>query len=98
MSYGKIWNKVLVNEVTQYYRISFCTTCMNRLYNLKETLPKNIEENNTNLTEERLRLGLKYEIDLSRKLKKELKRIEEALEECQERMTQYNKALYNSRF
>ncbi|MDN5214507.1 glycosyltransferase family A protein [Fulvivirgaceae bacterium BMA12] len=26
-------------------KISFCTTCMNRLHHLKQTLPKNIEEN-----------------------------------------------------
>jgi len=27
------------------HKISFCTICMNRLYHLKETLPKNIEDN-----------------------------------------------------
>ena len=28
-----------------YFRISFCTTCMNRAHQVKETLPKNIEDN-----------------------------------------------------
>jgi len=45
------------------------------------------------LTKERLEKGLKYEIDLSRKLKKELNRIEEELKKCQVRMVQYNSAL-----
>jgi hypothetical protein len=47
------------------------------------------------LTKEQLEKGLKYEIDLSRKLKKELKRIEEELKKCQVRMVKYNSALIN---
>jgi hypothetical protein len=32
-------------NVTNYYKISFCTTCMNRLRHIKKTLIKNIENN-----------------------------------------------------
>lgn len=42
---GKRWNGNFSNKVKKNYKISFCTTCMNRLYNLKETLPENIEFN-----------------------------------------------------
>ena len=49
------------------------------------------------LTKEQLENGLKYEIDLSRKLKKELKRIEEELNKCQERMVEYNRELNKSK-
>jgi hypothetical protein len=42
---SKVWDEVFKNPVTKNYRISFCTTCMDRLQNLKETLPKNIEDN-----------------------------------------------------
>jgi septal ring factor EnvC (AmiA/AmiB activator) len=52
---------------------------------------------NMKLTTEQLENGLKYEIDLSRKLKKELKRIEEELKKCQERMVDYNRELNNSK-
>ena len=45
MSWGKIWPGKFENKVNKHYRISFCTTCMDRLYNLKKTLPVNIEEN-----------------------------------------------------
>lgn len=45
------------------------------------------------LTKERLENGLKYEIDLSKKLKKEIKRIEEELKKCQERMIDYDREL-----
>lgn len=40
--YGKIWDGKFKKKVKKYYKISFCTTCMDRLYNLKETLPQNI--------------------------------------------------------
>jgi len=43
--YGKIWDGKFIKEIIKDYKISFCTTCMDRLYNLKETLPKNIEDN-----------------------------------------------------
>lgn len=46
------------------------------------------------LTKEQLESGLKYEMDLSRKLKKEIKRLEEELMKSQERMVQYNKELH----
>jgi len=44
-NYGKFWDGKFHKEVTKNYAISFCTTCMGRLYNLKETLPQNIEDN-----------------------------------------------------
>ena len=40
---NQFWDGHFKNKVTKQYKISFCTTCMGRLYNLKETLPKNIE-------------------------------------------------------
>ncbi|GAG26081.1 unnamed protein product, partial [marine sediment metagenome] len=43
--HGLIWDKEFKNEVTKYHSISFCTTCMGRLYNLKETLPINFKDN-----------------------------------------------------
>lgn len=49
------------------------------------------------LTKEQLENGLKYEIDLSRKLKKEIKRIEDELKKCQERMVKYNQELNKSK-
>ncbi len=42
---GKDWNGTFKNKVIKYHKISFCTTCMGRLERLKETLPKNIEDN-----------------------------------------------------
>lgn len=44
-------------------------------------------------TEEQLKSGLKYEIDLVRKLKKEAKRIEKEIENSQMRMVLYNREL-----
>ncbi len=43
--YGLIWDCQFSSNIKKIYKISFCTTCMDRLYNLKETLPKNIEDN-----------------------------------------------------
>jgi len=43
--YPKFWDASFQHTITKDYKISFCTTCMGRLYNLKETLPKNIEAN-----------------------------------------------------
>jgi len=43
--YGLIWDGKFKAEVVKNYKVSFCITCMGRLYNLKETLPKNIEAN-----------------------------------------------------
>jgi len=49
MGYGnrhiipKLWDGRFKKEVKKYYKISFCTTCMGRLCDLKETLPLNIE-------------------------------------------------------
>jgi len=40
-----IWDGKLTVPVTREYRISLCTTCMGRLHDLKQTLPKNIEDN-----------------------------------------------------
>ena len=42
---NRLWDGIFKNPVVKNYKISFCTTCMNRLYNLKETLPKNIDDN-----------------------------------------------------
>lgn len=44
-NYGLIWDGKFSKNIRKIYKISFCTTCMNRLYNLKETLPKNIKDN-----------------------------------------------------
>jgi len=41
-NYGLIWDGVFTKPVKKMYKISFCTTCMDRLYNLKETLPVNL--------------------------------------------------------
>ena len=41
----KMWDEQFTHPVVKNYKISLCTTCMGRLYNLKETLPKNIEDN-----------------------------------------------------
>lgn len=46
------------------------------------------------LTKEQLESGLKYEMDLSRKLKKEIKRLEELLIKSQEQIVLYNKELH----
>jgi len=43
--YGKFWDGKFHKKIAKNYVISFCTTCMGRLYNLKDTLPRNIEEN-----------------------------------------------------
>ena len=43
--YGFIWDGIFTKPVKKMYNISFCITCMDRLYDLKETLPKNIEDN-----------------------------------------------------
>ena len=42
---GKDWDGTFKNNIKKYHKISFCTTCMGRLERLKETLPKNIEDN-----------------------------------------------------
>ncbi len=44
-NYGLIWDGKFTSNIRKVYKISFCTTCMDRLYNLKETLPKNIKDN-----------------------------------------------------
>jgi glycosyltransferase involved in cell wall biosynthesis len=41
----KIWDGVFRGEISREYRISLCTTCMGRLYDLKKTLPANIKHN-----------------------------------------------------
>lgn len=43
----KIWDGKFNSEVEKQYKISLCTTCMGRLYNLKQTLPINIERNSS---------------------------------------------------
>lgn len=45
-NYGKIWDKMFaIKKINKFYKISFCTTCMDRLFNLEKTLLANIEEN-----------------------------------------------------
>jgi len=39
------WNGKFTKPVTRQNKISLCTTCMDRLENLQQTLPKNIEDN-----------------------------------------------------
>ena len=41
----KVWNGKFTKPVTKNYKISICTTCKDRLENLKQTLPRNIEDN-----------------------------------------------------
>ncbi|HUT93886.1 MAG TPA: galactosyltransferase-related protein [Thermoguttaceae bacterium] len=46
--YGKellSWDGNFTAPVTRQYRVSLCTTCMGRLHDLRQTLPKNIEDN-----------------------------------------------------
>lgn len=43
--YGRIWDRTFTNTVTKKFKISFCTTCMDRAEDLKKTLLKNIEYN-----------------------------------------------------
>lgn len=40
-----IWNGKVTKPVVNNYKISLCTTCMDRLFDLKKTLPKNMEDN-----------------------------------------------------
>ena len=39
------WDGKFTKEVTKRYKISLCTTCMDRLSDLKQTLPQNIKDN-----------------------------------------------------
>jgi len=41
----KFWDGKYSNPVTKNYKISICTTCMDRLKDLKVTLPQNIKDN-----------------------------------------------------
>lgn len=41
----EIWDGKFTKEVTKNYKISIVTTCMGRLKDLMQTLPKNIEDN-----------------------------------------------------
>jgi FkbM family methyltransferase len=41
----QFWDAKFNEPVSKQYKISFCTTCMDRLYNLKETLPVNMKDN-----------------------------------------------------
>lgn len=41
----KIWDGKITKPTTAQYKISLCTTCMDRGFDLKETLPKNIKDN-----------------------------------------------------
>lgn len=42
---GKVWDKKFTKKVIKNYNISFCVTCMDRLYDLEKTLPFNLENN-----------------------------------------------------
>ena len=39
------WDGRFTKEVTKQYKVSICTTCMDRLSDLKQTLPQNIQDN-----------------------------------------------------
>lgn len=41
----KVWNERLSQPITKEYTVSICTTVMDRLNNLKQTLPANIRDN-----------------------------------------------------
>jgi hypothetical protein len=41
----KIWDERLVKPVVRDYKVSICTTCMNRLEHLRQTYVQNIEDN-----------------------------------------------------
>lgn len=41
----KTWNNKFTKPVTKQFRVSLVTTCMNRLDNLKQTMPLNIKDN-----------------------------------------------------
>ena len=41
--YGLIWDGTFTKPVKKMYSISFCVTCMNRLYDLEKTLPANLK-------------------------------------------------------
>jgi len=41
----KLWDGEITKPVTKRYTMSFCMSCMNRLYNLRETLPSNLKRN-----------------------------------------------------
>ncbi len=43
--YGKFWDGTFNNPIVKQCKISFCTTCMDRLHDLKQTLPANIKDN-----------------------------------------------------
>jgi glycosyltransferase involved in cell wall biosynthesis len=40
-----VWDKKLTLPVIRHFSISLCTTCMNRLHDLRQTLLKNIDDN-----------------------------------------------------
>jgi len=42
---GFLWWDGTVNAITKHYKVSLCTTCMDRLHNIRVTLPKNIADN-----------------------------------------------------
>lgn len=44
-AFNLCWDGKVKNEIIKNYKISLCTTCMNRLEDLSKTLPKNIEDN-----------------------------------------------------
>ncbi|GAH24186.1 unnamed protein product, partial [marine sediment metagenome] len=39
------WNSKFTTKVTRSYRISLCTTVMNRLKDIQQTIPKNMADN-----------------------------------------------------
>lgn len=39
------WNGKFTKEVTKNYKVSLCITVMNRLHNVKESIPQNIKDN-----------------------------------------------------
>ncbi len=37
--------KIIMIDNSQIFKISFCITCKNRLHQIRQTLPKNLEDN-----------------------------------------------------
>lgn len=62
------------NRTNKKFKISFCTTCMNRLHHLRETLPKNIRDNESYGDVEFVLLNYNSKDDMDNWVKKEMKR------------------------
>ena len=61
----------MISSIAQPYKISFCTTCMNRLHHLKETLPANFANNSTYVNLEFILLNYNSKDDIDTWIEKE---------------------------